>query len=40
LESKRVVSKEEGKAFADAHGLSFIETSAKNDFQVDDVSDF
>jgi len=35
LESNRVVSTEEGKAFADSYGLSFIETSAKTGFNVE-----
>lgn len=35
LESSRVVSTEEGKAFADSYGLSFIETSAKTGFNVE-----
>jgi Ras-related protein Rab-2A len=30
LDSKRQVSSEEGKAFADEHGMSFLETSAKS----------
>ena len=30
LESKRVVSKEEGQKFADDNGLLFIETSAQD----------
>ncbi|KAG8201316.1 hypothetical protein JTE90_016795 [Oedothorax gibbosus] len=35
LESTRVVSTEEGKAFADSYGLSFIETSAKTGFNLE-----
>mmetsp|Transcript_419 Transcript_419/g.1148 ORF Transcript_419/g.1148 Transcript_419/m.1148 type:complete len:219 (+) Transcript_419:335-991(+) len=35
-ESKRVVSFARGKALADEFGLSFFETSAKNNVQVDD----
>jgi Ras-related protein Rab-2A len=35
LEHKRAVSTEEGKAFADANGLLFLETSAKTAFNVE-----
>lgn len=35
LESSRVVSTEEGKAFADSYGLSFIETSAKTGYNLE-----
>lgn len=35
LESNRVVSTEEGEAFANSYGLSFIETSAKTGFNVE-----
>lgn len=35
LEHRRVVSTEEGKEFADAHGLIFMETSAKTSFNVE-----
>jgi len=37
LESERVVSKEEGEAFAKEHGLPFIETSAKQSANVDEA---
>lgn len=37
LESKRAVSYEEGKAFADTHGLIFIETSAKTAQNVEEA---
>ncbi|KFM56932.1 Ras-related protein Rab-39B, partial [Stegodyphus mimosarum] len=36
LESSRVVSTEEGKAFADSYGLSFIETSAKTGYNLEE----
>ena len=36
LEHKREVSAEEGKAFADKHGLNFLETSAKTAENVDE----
>jgi len=35
LEHKRAVSTEEGKAFADANGLLFMETSAKTAYNVE-----
>jgi Ras-related protein Rab-2A len=35
LDHKRAVSTEEGKAFADANGLLFLETSAKTAFNVE-----
>lgn len=35
LDHKRAVSTEEGQAFADAHGLLFLETSAKTAFNVE-----
>ncbi|XP_015905799.1 ras-related protein Rab-39B isoform X2 [Parasteatoda tepidariorum] len=35
LESSRVVTTEEGKAFADSYGLSFIETSAKTGYNLE-----
>eukprot|EP00552_Chaetoceros_brevis_P001786 CAMPEP_0197744030 /NCGR_PEP_ID=MMETSP1435-20131217/37184_1 /TAXON_ID=426625 /ORGANISM="Chaetoceros brevis, Strain CCMP164" /LENGTH=96 /DNA_ID=CAMNT_0043335213 /DNA_START=98 /DNA_END=388 /DNA_ORIENTATION=+ len=35
LEHRRAVSFEEGKAFADANGLIFMETSAKTAFNVE-----
>ena len=35
LEHRRAVSTEEGKAFADANGLLFLETSAKTAFNVE-----
>jgi len=35
LEHKRAVSTEEGRAFADANGLLFLETSAKTAFNVE-----
>lgn len=35
LEHRRAVSTEEGKAFADEHGLVFMETSAKTAFNVE-----
>jgi len=35
--NRRVVSKEEGEAFAKEHGLPFIETSAKQSANVDEV---
>lgn len=35
LEHRRAVSTEEGKAFADEHGLIFMETSAKTAFNVE-----
>lgn len=34
LESKRVVSKDEGQAFADNLGIPFMETSAKTAYNV------
>jgi len=34
LESKREVSFQEGKEFAEQNGMTFIETSAKNDEKV------
>jgi Ras-related protein Rab-2A len=37
LESKRQVSKEEGEAFAQQHGLVFMETSAKTAQNVDEA---
>lgn len=37
LDNKRAVTREEGKRFADQHQLLFIETSAKDDFQVDEA---
>eukprot|EP00871_Galdieria_phlegrea_P002853 jgi/Galph1/3569/GphlegSOOS_G2206.1 len=37
LEHRRQVSKEEGEAFAKAHGLSFLETSAKTAFHVEET---
>ncbi|GIX98884.1 ras-related protein Rab-39B [Caerostris darwini] len=37
LESSRVVSTEEGKAFAESYGLSFIETSAKTGFNLENT---
>ena len=37
LESKRVVSKEEGKKFADENGLLFIETSAQDGTNVEEL---
>lgn len=33
---KRQVSFDQGKEFADTHGMKFIETSAKNSFNVGD----
>lgn len=36
LEEKRQVSYEQGKEFADNHGMKFIETSAKTSFNVGD----
>lgn len=38
LEAKRAVSYEEGEAFAKAHGLFFMETSAKTSANVEEVS--
>ena len=35
LEHRRAVSTEEGKAFADANGLIFLETSAKTAYNVE-----
>jgi len=35
LEHRRAVSTEEGKAFADKHGLIFLETSAKTAYNVE-----
>ena len=35
LEHRRAVSTEEGKAFADKHGLIFMETSAKTAYNVE-----
>lgn len=35
LEHRRAVSTEEGKAFADKHGLIFCETSAKTAYNVE-----
>ncbi|GIY80315.1 ras-related protein Rab-39B [Caerostris extrusa] len=37
LESSRVVSTEEGKAFAESYGLSFVETSAKTGFNLENT---
>jgi len=37
LEEKRAVSREEGEEFAKAHGLFFLETSAKTDANVDEA---
>lgn len=37
LESKRQVSYEEGKQFAEQHDLIFLETSAKNDTNVEEA---
>jgi len=37
LDAKRQVSKEEGEAFAKEHNLLFIETSAKNDDNVEEA---
>ena len=37
LEDKRLVTTEEGKEFADNHGIAFYETSAKNGNNVEDV---
>jgi Ras-related protein Rab-2A len=37
LESKRQVSKEEGEAFANEHGLVFMETSAKTAMNVEEA---
>jgi Ras-related protein Rab-2A len=37
LESKRVVSKEEGKKFADENGLLFIETSAQDGTNIEEL---
>lgn len=36
LESKRVVTAEQAKEFADSLGIAFLETSAKNNVQVED----
>ena len=38
LEAKRAVSYEEGEAFAKAHGLFFMETSAKTSANVEEVN--
>ena len=38
LENARVVSTEEGQSFAGEHGCLFIETSAKDDVNVNVVS--
>jgi Ras-related protein Rab-1A len=35
LQSKKVVTYEEGKEFADKHGIQFLETSAKNSHNVE-----
>lgn len=37
LDARRVVSTEEGKKFADEHGLIFLETSAKTADNVEDA---
>ena len=37
LEDQRVVSKEEGKEFAEINGMEFFETSAKENFQVQEA---
>ena len=37
LESQRKVSKEEGKEFAQINGMEFFETSAKENYQVQDA---
>jgi hypothetical protein len=36
MEQKREVTAEEGRAFADKHGLNFLETSAKTAENVDE----
>jgi len=38
LEAKREVKREEGEAFAQEHGLIFMETSAKTAANVEEVS--
>jgi Ras-related protein Rab-2A len=38
LESKRVVTYEEGQEFAEQNGLVFLETSAKDDSNVEEVN--
>ena len=37
LEDDRVVSKEEGRKLADSLGISFLETSAKEKINIDEV---
>lgn len=37
MEAKRTVSQREGRAFADFHGLKFIETSAKTGHNVEET---
>ena len=37
LEDQREISKEEGKEFAQINGMEFFETSAKEDYQVQDA---
>jgi hypothetical protein len=37
LDAKRVVSKEEGESFARENGLIYIEASAKNSINVEEV---
>ena len=37
LEEERVVSKEEGQKLADSLGISFLETSAKEKVNIDEV---
>ena len=40
LESKRAVSYAEGEAFAQQHGLFFMETSAKTADNVEEVNNY
>ena len=38
LSDSRVVSKERGQLFADKHGIKFMETSAKANINIEEVS--
>ena len=38
LESSRVISKEKGESFADEHGCKYMETSASDNVNVNEVS--
>ena len=38
LSGSRVISKEEGQLIAEEYGIKFMETSAKDNFNVEEVS--